>query len=294
MLTAVLARLSSGRTGSTLLMQLLATGDDVVIDRAYPFENAYLPCFMDMARRVGADYERARDGTIHTLVEQLSSGLQARAGAVPFDPISVDRRDLQRRVLRKLWEAFSESAQQQRREPTRARHYAEKLQPGIDPSVAIDAGIPVCLIDVVRDPRDVVASIRAFNRKRGFASFGRLPEQTESEYLEYLIEYQRGTLCDIDRPLHGVEPILVRYEDMVEDLGSVAALLSAELGTSFDHDAVEAARSTFHAHMTSDGKADSMGRWQRDLDGAEVALIEDGLGSEMVRLGYSLSVLAPR
>lgn len=293
MLTAVLARLSAGRTGSTLLMQLLATGDDVVIDRAYPFENAYLPCFIDMARRVGAEYRPARDGTVHTLVEQFASGVQTRGGALPFEPRSIDRADLQRRVLGKLWEAFSESAQRQRGDAP-AHYYAEKLQPGVDPSVAIDAGIPIRLIDVVRDPRDVVVSIRAFNRKRGFASFGRLPEQTEQEYLEYLIRYQQSTLSNIDRPVRGVEPILVRYEEMVEDLSGVSARLGNELGTSFDALAVAAARSEYRAHMTSDGKADSVGRWHRDLNGDEVALIERGLGSDMVRLGYALSALVER
>lgn len=285
----MLARLSSGRTGSTLLMQLLATAADVVVDRVYPFENAYLPCFMDMARRVGADYRADRDGTVHTLVEQLGSDVCARAGSIPFDPQSIERPDLQRRVLHNVWEAFSEAAHHMRNGRRRARYYAEKLQPGVDAAVAIDAGIPVVLIDVVRDPRDVVASIRAFNEKRGFASFGRLPDQTEQQYLEYLVEYQGTTLLDLATPLRDVQPILVRYEDMVDDLAGVAGRLERALGTSLDHRAVEAARAEHREHMTSDGASGSVGRWRQDLDRAEVALIEHGLGHEMVRLGYPLS-----
>lgn len=276
-------------------MQLLATShDDVVIDRVYPFENAYLPCFMDMARRVGAGYQAERDGTVHTLAEQLESDMRPRCGAIPFEPLSIDRAVLQRLVLRNVWEAFSEATWHQRGKAAHARYYAEKLQPGVDARIAIEAGIPVVLIDVVRDPRDVVSSIRAFNQKRGFASFGRLPGQTEREYLEYLVRYQRNTLRDIDRPLQGVHPVLVRYEDMVDNLGGVSERLSDVLGTAFDHLAVESARSEYGAHMTSNGRGDSVGRWRRDLDTDEVALIEEGLGGEMVRLGYSLCAAVER
>lgn len=292
-LTAILARLSSGRTGSTLLMQLLATSRDVVIDRVYPFENAYVPCFLDMAARVGAAYQLDRDGTVHSLVAQLSSGMVARSGAIPFETHVIDRADLERRTLYKLWEAFSESARCKLGSMA-ARYYAEKLQPGVDAGAAVDAGIPVRVIDVVRDPRDVLASIRAFNKQRGFPSFGRHADQTEPEYVEYFLEYQRRMLGDIDTPLRGVQPILVRYEDMIADLGGVATRIGAALGISLDYRAVEAGRDDYRAHMTSDGAAGSMGRWLRDLDRAEVALIEQRLGTEMVRLGYSLSSIASR
>jgi hypothetical protein len=43
--------------------------------------------------------------------------------------------------------------------------------------------------------------------------------------------------------------------------------------------------------MTSDGTSGSVGRWQRDLEQEEVALIERGLGDEMARLGYAVSLV---
>lgn len=287
-LTAIAVRLSSGRVGSTLLMQLLATSDEIVFDRTYPYENAYLPYFIHVARQLGMPHDVSRDGTIYTLIDDINESRSAKAGAIPFEPLSVDRHDLQRRALRKLWEAFSGAAQNHADSGPSVRYYAEKLILGVDLRPAIEAGVPVVFIDLVRDPRDVLSSITAFNRVRGFPSFGRLPDQSDEEYLEFFIADQKRNLSGIELPYCGVQPISIRYEDMVMDLAGLAERLGSELQVSLDHVRVEAARSDNRKHMTSDGGAGSVGRWQDDLKPSEVAMIERELGPEMARLGYSV------
>jgi hypothetical protein len=285
-LTALLVRFASGRVGSTLLMQLLATSADVVLDRVYPFENAYLAYFVHVAEQLGRTYDPARDHSIHTLVADLSSGATELGGPLPFQPSSVDRRVLKRLTLRRLWDAFSDAADLQAGHAM--RFYAEKLLVGVDVHAVIESGVNVVLIDLVRDPRDVLASIRAFDAARGFPSFGRAPGQSDEEYLHLFIATAKPLMQAMLQPQRGVQSILVRYEDMIGDLGREASRLEAKLGLSLDHGDVEASRGDYRHHMTSDSGPASVGRWRADLRPGEIAVIEHELGAEMTGLGYAL------
>ena len=278
----------SGRVGSTLLMQLLATSDEVIVDRVYPYENAYLAFFIHFIEQLGMPYDPARNWSIHALVDDINAEISTKGGPMPFDPVSVDRHTLKVRAMRRLWEAFSEAAVERDNGPGEARFYAEKLIVGVDPRTIIEAQIPIVLIDLIRDPRDVFASIQAFNAARGFPSFGRLRGQSDADYLEVFVAAERGLLAELNRPLHGVTPILVRYEDMVADLPAMAARLGSMIGLALDHVQVEAGRDAVRHHMTSDGGAGSVGRWRDDLSPTEIARIESELGAEMDRLGYAL------
>src|SRR5437773_2083190 len=49
--------LFSGRSGSTLLMQLLGTSQQIVFDRVYPFEVRYLTYLLRWAQMLEQEYE---------------------------------------------------------------------------------------------------------------------------------------------------------------------------------------------------------------------------------------------
>lgn len=283
-LPIIVVRHPEGRVGTTLLMQLLATSEEVVMDRLYPFEHDYLQYLVHFTTQVGTTYERGRDWNSDDVLADLKAVAGQRGGPLPFTPLSVDLPLLQRNALRKLWEAFSETAAA--RASRAPRYYAEKWRVGIDP--LLDAGLTVIPVDLVRDPRDVFASIRAFNKARGFPAFGRLEDQSEAEYLQTRIDQWKLLLPQMNRPLRGVHPVLVRYEEMVADLPGFAARLGGRLGLSLDAARVEADRWRFRQHMTSESAARSVGRWRRDLTASESRAIETGLGPEMIRLGYSV------
>jgi hypothetical protein len=276
-LTPVIVRLVSGRSGSSLLMQLLGTSDEVVLDRAQPYENRYLSYLQHLVRPMGDEHDPAGPWQMHQLIHR-EPGVY---GPLPFQPLSVDRHDLQRRSMQGLWTAFSDAAHAKN---AGARFYAEKIRGDFD--LVLDAGIGVRAIDLVRDPRDIFASILDFDERRGFHGFGRQPGQSELEYVEVFASSVRTRAAEMRRDLPGTETTLLRYEHLVRDLSGVAASLGRWLGTSLSAERVHEQAAAHRDHMTSTDPESSIGRWRTDLDPEVVARLEELLADELVHLGY--------
>src|SRR5262249_58885636 len=83
--------------------------------------------------------------------------------------------------LTALWTAFATAA---RALHPGATHYAEKA-PSWLPAAA-RAALPCRAIYVARDPRDVYLSADAFNRARGWLSFGRRSGDSDLDYARTL------------------------------------------------------------------------------------------------------------
>src|SRR5262249_31340250 len=141
------------------------------------------------------------------------------------------------------------------------RWYAEKLACSVEPVLA--ASIPLWVIDVVRDPRDVVASMLAFGERAGRWGVGRKPGQSEADWISHLIEVFARRL-DLALAARGTSALLLRYEDFARDLDATAERLGPLMNLRLDADA--ARRERGDNHITSTSVADSIGRWRRDLD----------------------------
>lgn len=278
-LVPVLVKPMEGRTGSTLLMNLLGTSKDIAFDRVYPFEHRYLTYLARLVTAAGEPFDADGDWDVGELLE----GRPDRIGPIPFVPRSLDPSDLRRRLTRHAWAAFSESVLAF--SGLEARFYAEKTW-GNSLELLAEAGITAKVIPLVRDPRDVVASIRAFDRKRGTFGFGRTSDQTESEYLEFILGVMRVNLREMDDIAESFECLLVKYEDLVADLSGVADRLSAFLGTRLDASRRDRLERYIERHATTGNVQSSVGRWKTDLDPAESRRVQQVLGDYMVRLGY--------
>lgn len=266
-------RLMDGRVGSTLLMQLLATSPRIVFDREYPFgEYRYLSYCARIAGVMADDAGRDRVTPFFFT--------STAAGPIPWEPQSLDRADLGPRALRALWSACSDGFRATN--PT-ATLYAEKL--AVAPATVVAAGVPLRIVDLVRDPRDVLASIRAFTA-RGIDGFDRTPDQDEDEYLDRFIDRTRERLDDLT-DAHGCERMLLRYEDFASDLHTTAAALGAWLGEPLDADTVLADRGRYRHHVTTDSVDASIGRWRGDLTAAEADAVRSGLADLLEPLGYA-------
>jgi hypothetical protein len=277
MLEPILIRPMEGRTGSTLLMGLLGTSPEIVFDRVHPYENRYLTYLSrlveHLADPVGAE-ERWDNGV-------LLEGDRHLIGSIPFTTEIVRRVPLQRAVTRHLWAAFSESVPRPR---GIERYYAEKnLGPGLQLLTA--AGIDCRVINLVRDPRDVVVSIRAFDAKRGTYGFGRVAGQSEQDYLRWIVDVMARNLSEMKtRP----DAMWIRYEDLVADLSAVADRLASWLGVALTPEPAARRARDYGRHVTTPDAESSVGRWKAELPKSDVDYINCGLRGQMLELGYEL------
>lgn len=277
-LTPLLLNLIEGRSGSTLLMRNL-DHPAIAFDRAYPYEHRYLTYLAHVLFPVGEPFDPAGWTQM-----DLLTGPAGCFGPLPFEPQSLDRRDLRVRLVRHAWAALSEALAAGAGRPL--TYYAEKAL-GHSLALLTEAGIAGAVVNLVRDPRDVVASIRAMDRKRGFYGFGRTAEMTEAEYLVFVLGRMRAnlaTMAAVD-PLH--RSTVVRYEDLVLDRAGTLARLGEFLGLQLTLGPVEDLHGVpAGEHATSADAASSVGRWREELAGDEVEAIEEALGDEMERFGY--------
>jgi len=284
----VLVRGAWGRVGSTLLMQLLGTSAEIAFDRAYPCENR---CLSSLLRYLEPLKGRMESPTGHWMddpdrlwwVDPASFGFEVSGFPLAYDNLGVDRVEVHKESVLAVWKVFSNASMPLGERPP--RYYAEKYGGYAD--VLTTVGIPYRVINLVRDPRDVVASVLAFDSKRGYYGFGRREEQSDDAYLASLLQAMRRRLDEMVQPLPGIPVTTVRYEDMVGDLAKVAGRLGDWLGLDLDPVSAVANRSDLGYHRTAASDAESIGRWREDLPADVADRIEGELGAHLDRLSYT-------
>jgi hypothetical protein len=267
-----------GRVGSTLMMELLGSSPAIAFDRSYPFENSYLTYLVRLLRQAASN-----TGEYWTVDDLLYSD-EATAGPLPFRPTTLDLGSFTTRSLAALWQVLSDSLRDS--SPNQLDLYAEKYWGSVAP--VLDAGITPIIIDLVRDPRDVLVSIRAFNAQRGGVLFGRSRTADDVEHMHHIVVGMAFRLHELTEPLP-VARQLIRYEDLVHDMDGCVATLSSLLNVELDPQSALSYSGNMAHHATSPSAEDSVGRWRNELDPSDIAFIERKLGAHMEKLGYTLS-----
>jgi Sulfotransferase family len=277
-ITPIVINQIAGRSGTTLTMSLL-DHRLVAFDRVYPYENRYLAYMARLLTPVGESFEDSPEWN----GVKLLRGEPDRFGPLPFEPLSLDRVDLRSRLVRHWWEAFSESLREFSGE--HLRYYAEKRW-GNMIGLLTEAQIGCAIINLVRDPRDVICSVRSFDEKRGFFGFGRTTDMTEDDFLYFLIDRMEVNLASMTclDPIH--QSTLVRYEDIIDNPARTAAAVGDFLGITLSAGPEDLKGEIFELHSTSEQAAGSVGRWRRDLSMRDVKAVTARLGHEMARYGY--------
>jgi hypothetical protein len=291
-LTPVFVRMISGRVGSSMTMQLLGTSDEIAFWRRHPFEKRRAATLLAWAHSLreplawpSRDADWMNDDELWW-IDPDKYHVRVDGDPLHHGPKGERRVQLSRAALRGLWQAFSDS---ERAQQPGARWYAEKYA-GFGDDL-LDAGIPVRFLDLVRDPRDIWASILAFDAQRGYSGFGRPKDASDEEYLRTFADGLARRIASLRDTPSQAKRLLVRYEDLATNLPEQAARIGRWLDVSLDATAVTKARDSHRNHMTSPDLASSVGRWHREVSTEQQQLLAEALGP-MDDFGYDLGAAA--
>lgn len=277
--------LGSGRTGSTALMSLLGGSPRVAFDKRYPYEAAYLSYFAQIAAVMRRSNEADVEGWSRA---SLVAGASSIVGPMPFQTDGYfDRDRLARSSLAGMWKGFSDSmvARALGAGCDAPTHFAEKAGYFTAELSADELG--ALQIFLLRDPRDVMMSSKAFNARRGTLRFGWRRDETDISYARRIAKRFRKNLdAAIAVADSELDRMVLRYEDLALDPDGSARRLSDFLGVELrvaDHLPFP------ESHATSDDPAASVGRWRDEMDDKVKSIFDKRLGDVLVKAGYELA-----
>ena len=287
-----------GRTGSTWVLGLLSRHPDVV---AYPPYKAEVRCstyWTDVmtaltnpasylqsvrTRAVGGDWwmGRARPFDVALQDDELEEWL----GRAQFEAMVAFYRD-------RIDEFYLHLAS--RAGADTPRYFVEKGLPHTQLTLLRQLYPDMKEVFLVRDFRDMLASMFAYSRSKGIVAFGRQHVETDEDFVRSVVGSSVDQLLAAWRQRRH-DAHLLRYEELVsrprETLRSL--LSSVEIGSSdtvIDQmllaDEQEGQRAMARAHRTTPTLNDSLRRWTRDLNPHLVTCAEEAFADALKEFGY--------
>jgi hypothetical protein len=290
---------SLGRTGTTLLMSLLSAHPAIVAHRTHPYEIFPARYWLHLLRVLAEPADHTHSSHPSSFTEDIwrvgynpfhtAPVTQASELANLFGDSYVER--LARFSQESIDDFYRTTATLQ--EQPDARFFVEKFQPDALPRLAWDLYPEMKEIVLVRDFRDLICSVFAFNEKRGTVDFGRDGFESDAEYVRY-VGPRAKQLLDAAKSRRG-RAELVRYEDLATDpegtlrrilrylvLDHDPAIVQAMVRAALDHPATA-------QHRTSSSVDESIGRWKSDLPKSLHPVVDESLSPVLAELGYAVS-----
>ena len=161
----------------------------------------------------------------------------------------------------------------------------EKIGLGMELDL-LSALFPRCKpIFLIRDPRDVLLSMRAFNEKRELYEF----HEAHSKDLGALLFSMSANAFQLTHQFdsYAGDKLLVRYENLVRDPRATLR----QIGDFIGIDASGLPESLFEqpaqsVHTTASSRTESIGRWNAELTPSEAALADWFFNPFLTRFGY--------
>jgi hypothetical protein len=290
---------SLGRTGTTWLMRLLSKHPELVLNETYPFEERphryWMHWFLIMGEPAN---HRESSKTTGFIAQQWS------VGANPFftprlakeDPALAQQLAGEHVVglaafAHQAAETYYVSCMARYGRPN-AKFFVEKHLPDLISPLVWELYPGAKEIFLVRDPRDMLCSMLAFNAKRGTSDFGRDRAETDADFVRQLAMGVAGLQAHWEARREQAH--LVRYEDLLTKPQDVLRETFDYVGIDSSATAVEQVLreaserdAALSFHMTSRDPAASIGRWQRDLPEDVKALCSEEFGPALAEFGYS-------
>ena len=285
MVTPILIR-SFGRSGSTLMMQVLGSSENVLFDREYPFEKRYLTYLHRLSNVVNQPFADNDEWNADVLFESNNSMI----GPFPYTETDLfDKNELPGDFLMRLWDGFSYQLikfNSGKFDNSRPIYYAEKVAQ--DVCVDINHFTSCKNLFLFRDPRDEFLSIKSFNHKRGFNGFDWSKDDTDESFARKLCSMRRSFMHHLLHIDNDDQRLVVFYERFIENPVGSTKLISDWLGIELSYHLVENQHPMVADHMTSLSVNDSIYRWKSELSSDIQAIFAKELGEELESLGYEV------
>jgi len=286
-----------GRTGSTAVVRMLASHPEVVAYRPFEYEPRVATYWLGVLAGLSdpAAYRRqlAPTGTIDGtwwLGRQPPFPRPIRDPAI--DPW-LDARaitELAAFAQQRIERLYEHAAAAQGRPHT--SRFVEKYRPDSVPELMLELYPDAREVVLVRDFRDMIASMFAYNEKRGRAGFRRDRATSDRDYILSDVGVSVAALADAWRS-RGDATHLLRYEDLLLQPEETVQALLDHLGLDSGAASTEPMlRSLFERDSGSEGHrtvadpAASIGRWRNDLSDEVAEACAEALGPSLETFGY--------
>ena len=277
-----------GRSGSTLIMQILASSNKIAFPREYPFEVRHL-CYLTRAAQVLSrpfDPQAAQDLPFEWNPGFFFNQNPTFLGPIPSRHDSFDEEAYFGFLHNGLLKGFENQLLADNEE---VRFYAEKVTAN-DIIAKLERSTRCKVIYGVRDPRDQMVSIMNFNKRRGNLGFGWQAKDTELSFAEKFAKrlkpYLRKIISLLEQP--NPDAYVLRYEKLITSQEEEVSKLSSWLGVSLDTSFVESNKAdVLQKHSTSTDPEASVAKWKKDLSQEAVLIFEKHLSDELAYLQLS-------
>jgi hypothetical protein len=293
-----------GRSGTTLLMQILSLHPEILTTNFYPYELRQAAYWINFLRTATApaDFEHSSHPDKFETVPQFIghnpyshpeyiNQYKNPQNAKNF--YSIDTFNALAKLCSERIDAYYRLVSQEEGK-IRAKLFAEKLVPGPVQNICRDIYDNPREIILTRDFRDILCSAKSFNNKRNNQSFGRDKVNDDFEWVERIAMNGAKRLHNAwherkDSALH------VRYEDLITDpLTQISRIFTHLEVNSCLETASTIAKKIFSSqsdiatHSTTSTPQASIGRWQHDMPQELQEHCASKLGYALRTFGYTL------